>query len=187
MRANRQRVLSEVVLLSVMKEPEFRRMFRMHPDDVFDLLAKITPLLPPRRADSVPVSILLFATLRFLAGGSYLDIYPRFYISPGSFSSSVMLVIAAIDMTVDNIRFPDQAMVGAADSPKRLADMARLVELAAGFAKLSGTKFPGTVAAVDGLVLAIWRPPWDVSVVWPVACCLACCVLFGHFNVFFAC
>jgi hypothetical protein len=145
----------------------FKRMYRMHPDDVWVILEKIdkhfaeASHLPRPRVDQVPTSLKLFATLRLLGGGSYLDIQNLYHIPQGSFFSIVGSVMQAINLVLDNISFPSQAM-GDPTSPAVQRDKKRLAELAEGFALLSGDKFPGTIAAGDGLLLKILRPSLQV-------------------------
>lgn len=157
---NRKRVYSEEVELSVRNPQFFQRLYRVHNDDFFDLLGKISPALPRARSDSCPHLLYLAATLRFLAGGSYLDISRRYYIPVGSLYPVFRIVVEAIDANLDNITFPQHACDDG--HPEQHNDLVRLQKITNGFDALSGGKFSGTVAAGDGIVIKIRRPPMEV-------------------------
>jgi hypothetical protein len=92
----------------------------------------------------IPVVSKLGAALRWLAGGSHLDICVSFQFSWKSFGTVVYSVLGAIDQVRDNIHFPFDEE--ACESACRTFD------------KFSGALFPGTVAAGDGVVFQIARP-----------------------------
>ena len=142
----------------------FRRMFPLHHDDVWDLVHKVHPVLNTGkrpRADRVPTCIKVLATLRLLAGGSYLDIAFMIGLPVGSFYDTVQSVIVAIDSVVDNIAFSHLG-TGDPNDPEVLRHLYRLAEMERGFSRGSGDKFYGTVAAGDGLLLKILRPTSEV-------------------------
>ena len=78
---NRDDVDYDIVVKKILKlkynSPKFfKRLYRLHPDDFDKVLEIITPSLLPKRKNSkhiVPPIISLCLGLRFLAGGSYLD------------------------------------------------------------------------------------------------------------------
>jgi hypothetical protein len=59
----------------------------------------------------IPAILKLGATLRYLAGGSYLDVSDLYGIASGSFYHITMFTIDIIDKMVDNINFPSNPKV----------------------------------------------------------------------------
>ena len=108
------------------------------------------PLL--RRAQPMFPKIKLAAALRFLAGASYLDLAFMFAMSHKHVMRYVWEACEAIDKVLDNVKFP-------------IDDYDALKRLEAGFISISGRHadgkpvFPGTVAAGDGVVFPIVKPP----------------------------
>ena len=94
-----------------------------------------------------PVSpcIKLCLAIRYLSGGSYLDLSFAFNVEYKAVMSHVWEVLRAIDSELNNINFP-------------LDDEDKLRELEAGFNKISNNCFKGTVAAGDGVVFRMQRP-----------------------------
>ena len=127
----------------------FKRSYRLHRDDFMDLLSKIRPRVEysnpfgTHHCDDdcghIDPLIQLAATLRLLAGGSYLDICFGYHISTGTIYKVFWRVLKAIDAVVDNINFDY-------DSEEAME------ELEATFAKISKGAFRGTVAAGDGII-----------------------------------
>jgi hypothetical protein len=91
---------------------------------------------------SIPVVIKLASTLRFLAGGVYLDLSFGYDLDENNIHKMMFQVIKAMDDCDDpflnNIIFP--------------TDKDGLAKLEAGFNRLSPGRFRGTVAAGDGVV-----------------------------------
>jgi len=85
-------------------------------------------------------------TLRWLAGVSYLDLAWGYELPHNTIHSYFYEVLEAIDSTHDNINFP-------------INDMEKLIEIEQGFSALSGGLFRNTVAAGDGIVFEISKPP----------------------------
>jgi hypothetical protein len=149
-----------------MSTRDFERNFRMSRNALELLLEMITPIIDPhpelsgiraraangrRDADSndnarVTPRMQLMITLRYLAGGSYLDIHARYGVSRSAFLASVDRVLAAIDETL-TISFPE------------FDDLEGLKKLANGFRDASdGHMFEHCVGAVDGYVPQIHCP-----------------------------
>ena len=80
--------------------------------------------------------IKLAAFLRWISGGSFLDISFGYELPIGTLYTMFAEVAQAIDVNVDNINFP-------------IDDPVKLKGLEADFAKISGGRFRGTVAAGD--------------------------------------
>jgi hypothetical protein len=87
----------------------------------------------------------LACALRFLAGASYLDLSFAFGIYYKTVMTYVWEAVEAIDELLDNIHFP-------------IEDELKLRELEQGFLSICGGKFPGTVAAGDGVVFRMDKP-----------------------------
>jgi hypothetical protein len=141
---------------------DFKRRFRMKRyqfEHILDLIrARIEPdaagkIQAIRSSGSfVPAELRLCATMRILAGGSYLDAADLFALAASSiWESTVWPVVLAIckctDPTLDNIHFP-------------FDDEVRLRQHEATFKKTAGQHWsgPGTVAAGDGCAVGIEQP-----------------------------
>ena len=156
-RRNRNFILNEIDNLT---ELEFRKMFRMRRDSFDKLYRTLEPLLytpnaaMARRSSGSIVSkkTKLYCTLRWLAGGSYLDICIAYGVSRSSFFSTshksgiVWPVIDAIDIAFQ---------IGLPQSRDKLK------ELANGFTRFTGGELYGCISAIDGRLairfLRYWR------------------------------
>ena len=141
---------------------DFKRRFRMKRYQFEHLLDIIRARIEPDAAGKlqairssgsyVPAELRLCATMRILAGGSYLDAADLFAIAASSiWDSTVWPVVLAIcsstDPALDNIKFP-------------FDDEMRLRQHEATFKKTAGPHWsgPGTVAAGDGCAVGIEQP-----------------------------
>ena len=126
----------------------FRRMYRMSHDCFMKLYEKIAPKITIQsnkaRGGVVWPVIKLAATLRFLAGGSYLDITESFGIGDATLYAAIWRVLEAIDATF-GMTFPSQ-----------LNDLVAIEER---FASTSKAGIRGCVGAVDGLLVKVVTPP----------------------------
>ena len=141
--------LAEMTRLS---ERNFRRKYRMRRATFDFLLDMIKPYLekPPRRRGSalggeIPKELLLGATLRFLAGGSYLDIASDHGMSQATLYASVWEVLAVIDKVLDNMTF-------------KVDDATFLEEKRELMSHFWGDSLYGCVGAIDGWACRIARP-----------------------------
>lgn len=132
---------------------EFQRYYRLDKETFDVLLERLRPLLAvdeamAMRGSSGPVSpeLQLSMTLRFLAGGSYLDLILLHGVHRSTFFKAVWRVIDAINDT-HNLLFP-------------LSDSEQLVDIADAFQTNRGSPQAmwGCVGAVDGLCIEILRP-----------------------------
>jgi len=127
----------------------FKRCFRLSVEDFEVLHDTIAPMLQPVACKSrQPISarIKLAMTLRFLAGGIYLDIAEAYHISHNHVHEYAVETILAIDEKVQNIVFPWD-------------DDAKLSEMAASYTEVAGhNAFHGAVAAGDGILFKITAP-----------------------------
>ena len=129
----------------------FRRHLRMTHESFVILLDKIRPHLPvpdeqmgALRGGIILPELRLYATIRYLAGGSYSDICFFCGISVAAFYSSVWTTINAINKAIE-IKFPSL--------PEDCAN------LASGFESVSHDGvIKNCVGAVDGYLLAIHTP-----------------------------
>ena len=145
------------VLLKIfnLNDATFRRMFRMDQSKFNELLCLIKPrisvnslghrLAVNSSGSVISPAIKLCLALRFLAGGSYLDIAFAFNVSSSSTMGYIWEVIIALDEEICNIEFP-------------INDERKLRSLEEGFASISNGAFRGTVAAGDGVVFRMQRP-----------------------------
>ena len=136
-----------------MSDKEFTRMFRMSKETFDLLLARILPNFRSyneKQAKCKCGSVIraktrLAATLRFLAGGSYLDIAALFGVCMKTFHANILWpTIAAINRTF-KIEFDWR-------------DRAQLSQVASEFANYSRGTMTGCVMAIDGLVIKTRRP-----------------------------
>jgi DDE superfamily endonuclease len=129
---------------------EFRRMFRLSREAFYWLLLKIKMDLQPKASlrqrlhfdREITAKTKLAITLRWLAGGSYLDIYFAFGVAISTFFKSDGILwgtIAAIDNNID-IGFP-------------LNDIQKLEEISEGFSGQCKRRMTGCVMAMDGWVM----------------------------------
>jgi DDE superfamily endonuclease len=144
---NRGYALQEMDNLSA---SEFRRMFRLSREAFYWLLLKLKMDLQPKASlrqrlhfdREITAKTKLAITLRWLAGGSYLDIYFAFGVAISTFFKSDGILwgtIAAIDNNID-IGFP-------------LNDIQKLEEISEGFSGQCKRRMTGCVMAVDGWVM----------------------------------
>jgi hypothetical protein len=124
----------------------FKKMYRLHKIDFLELLNKISHSIEPTyfRNNTITPVIKLAITLRYLAGGSFLDLSFGYEIPHNTIHQYFYEVVEAIDNHVDNIQFP-------------LDDYDKLVEMEREFSQI-GSFLRGTVAAGDGVVFKIKRP-----------------------------
>jgi hypothetical protein len=138
--------LNEMELLS---DKEFTRMFRLNRSGFNHLLEKISPAISGKslwnnhhhHQNEVPVKTKLAATLRWLAGGSYLDICFAFGISDSMFFKEdgvLWKTMRAINETLQ-IVFP-------------INDETELDAISEGFSKFCYNRLKGCVMAMDGWV-----------------------------------
>jgi hypothetical protein len=146
--------------LAAYSDDEFKRRFRMK-RYMFDLLVNaIRQDVEPQTdwakqcainssGSWVKAELKVAATLRLLAGGSYLDAADLFAVSASSFHRNTFwpVIIAICNCTkdfLDNVHFP-------------FDDEEKLRKHEASFSKFQ-KHFPGTVAAGDGCAFRIRRP-----------------------------
>jgi len=148
---NVQRDRSAVKLkILTMKDKTFKRNYRLDRPTFMKLLSQISDdlrLSPGQLSDKANIDplIMLAATLRFLAGGSYLDIAFGYDIGHASVYDVFRKVLVAVDTNLDNIQFPYDSEEG-------------LRYLEETFLKISKGVFKGTVAAGDGIVFRTFKP-----------------------------
>ena len=125
----------------------FKKYFRMDRPSFNALLENIKPHFSYQRSSGFLIhpAIRLAITLRFLAGGSYLDLAFAFEVPHNTIMKYIWEVCEAIDASLNNINFP-------------LGDEQGLRDLEQGFMRISGGVFQGTVAAGDGVVFRMQRP-----------------------------
>ena len=135
--------------LQEMRHSHFRSMFRMSHACFLTILEKIGTFMERNRTKSenaggyISPSMQLGMSVRFCAGGTYLDIHDRYGVSSSSFYS---LVFACLELIVEHypIVFP--------------TDAADLKELTAGFQQRQHEHmrvFLHALGALDGILLKI--------------------------------
>lgn len=137
----------------------FERYFRISPQDFRAIAAAITPELRElerkrtqggrRGAGFVEYDIRLAMMLRWLAGGSYLDIM---YLYGVDCTSTFYNVLWDTLVRVD-------AALPALSLESDLSDLGRCQTLASGFANRTSGWITGCIGALDGLLLQIEMPP----------------------------
>ena len=183
----RGHMLAYVHLLS---NKEFSRLFRIDRETFSELLLKITPFLPitnEQKAINSSGSMItnemkLGMTLRWLSGGSYLDICCEYGVSPKTFYSKKGILwptLDALDKALQ-LSFP-------------IDDDEELARLSKEFKDMSFGHFEFCVGAIDGLVLRT-RAPFLKEVRYPTSyrnrkgcfgvLCLAVADLRGKFLSF---
>jgi len=136
----------------------FKRHLRMELESFNQLLSYIRHDLEvdqeqaARRGGAIVLELCLYITLRWLAGGSYSDIYMFVGISKSSFYRLLWKTINAINATNElTIRFPSTV------------DECRIA--AAGFETISSSRaIQNCVSVVDGFLMKVVTPPmWIVG------------------------
>ena len=144
---NRGYALKEMEHLS---DKEFQRMFRLNRRAFYWLLSKIHHDISPAASlrqrvqleRNISATIKLAVMMRWLGGGSYLDICFAFGIAVGTFYKSKGILwgtMEAVNKFLE-IGFP-------------LHDMSRLEEISEGFSEFSHGRMKGCVMAMDGWVM----------------------------------
>ncbi|KAG8464368.1 hypothetical protein KFE25_003431 [Diacronema lutheri] len=134
---------------------EFKRMFRVDRTTFTAVLNKISPRLERRmpnkahaRGSALPVELMLACALRFLAGGSYLDICFGLEMSRAGFYRALDDVVDAINAEYTLCFNP--------------ADEAALRDLSNDWQRYKGAYIRGVVGAVDGIAVKIRCPGGEV-------------------------
>jgi hypothetical protein len=137
---NRTEPLDRIKNLS---EKEFTRFMRVSRNIFYSLLEKITPLIDPSKkgqqnamnssGSGISNELKLAATLRYLAGGSYLDITFEFGLGQNSFFHSKgplwPTMIALYKVLQDEISFPIQDKNELANIEKGFANCSKNANL----------------------------------------------------------
>jgi DDE superfamily endonuclease len=176
---NRGHAIEEFKHLS---STEFRSMFRLTRPAFYFLLTKIESKIESKRTlypnlerklPSIPAITKLAVTLRWLAGGSYLDICFGWGIAFGTFFKNDGILWGTISAINDclKIEFP-------------LHDPVEMERTSKGFSKYCQGRVHGTVMAVDGLVICTECPSKNVvgnqmafrnrKGVWGIICFAGC-------------
>lgn len=155
-RGNAKRDRSGIIIWSKeLDDTMFRRQFRLHRDDFYYVLLKISGDLKKDEQKAINSSgssispyLMLMITLRMLAGASYLDMI-HYHVHVDSVHSIVWETVCAITKNIDNIKI--------ASTEVDFLDIARdwsTIQKSRWGTYLS----VGTVYAGDGLVLEIQQP-----------------------------
>ena len=148
-----------------MSDDHFKRMFRMSRATFDSLEGKLMDFWEEMdvdqamRSSGAPISLRsrLACTLRWMAGGSYIDICFEFGIAPGSFFTENGVLWGTMKMLDDcfEIGFP-------------FTNNNKLKEMAANFARFSKNKMDNCVLAIDGWVCRT-RCPTATEVQYPMS------------------
>eukprot|EP00960_Hanusia_phi_P063091 765364-Hanusia_phi.AAC.1 len=146
------RVQWDDILHRVSQRVLFMRYYRLSQDTFYHVLHRIRPMLvregrhPSMLQLAISPEIMLAATLRWLAGGSYLDIMIIHGISKGSFYDSVHLVLEAIIHHFP-LAFP-------------CSDVVDIAKISQGVKKLAGGNhvFQHSIGFLDGILISIQCP-----------------------------
>lgn len=140
-----------------LSDRDFTRMFRVSRARFADILGKISPKLErdvqqAKNSSGGPITpkTKLAVTLRWLAGGCYLDICFGFGVANGSFYNAergpLWPTVRALDEAYD-LKFPCD-------------DLDRLQQIGAEFGAHSRGILQNCVGAVDGLLIRTRAPYW---------------------------
>lgn len=145
----RDNIIMKILSIANEEPALFKRMYRLHVTDFFNLLGEIKTLICPRRCfvttEPIDPIIKLCVALRFLAGGIFLDLSFGYEIPHQCVHMYVWETLEAINERIDNINFP-------------IEDVKQLGVLEQEFAEISCGRFRGTVAACDGVVFKMEKP-----------------------------
>ena len=113
------RVVDRITTTAAEDPTFFKKMFRLHVLDFWSIFENIKGILANKICSSGIPPLLKFAvTLRWLAGGSYLDLAWGFYLPHNTIHRYFFEVLHAIDCSVHNIQFPLDDMEGLAELEK---------------------------------------------------------------------
>ena len=127
-------------------ERGFKKRYRLSKAAFAALVVKISPLLERQwkfTSNPVSVELRLSMTLRWLAGGHYIDIIDMHGVHESTFYNCLWSTCEAI-CAVERLEFPD--------------DTAVRKELNKGFLKRSQGTFHNCIGALDGIAIAIRKP-----------------------------
>jgi DDE superfamily endonuclease len=117
----------------------FKRTYRMNRND-FEALCTLLSV----RDSRIPVSTRLSMTLRWLAGGSYLDISLSHHVATSSFYHVVDKTLMDLNEALKiNFNFRDAAYLN---------------KISAGFSRHGRSPLSGCVGALDGIAIKIQEP-----------------------------
>lgn len=125
---------------------EFRRRYKITRHRFRHLCGQLRPLLYPqnRGRHKIKVEIQLSMTLRFLAGGHYLDIIDAHgVLSPETFYTILANTLKAIDTVVT---WPGITTQGT------------MKEVSQGWSDYSNGAFQGCLGAIDGIAIKVAKP-----------------------------
>jgi DDE superfamily endonuclease len=124
----------------------FRRLYRMdrHTFDSLCEMLTVQDAVPFKSNAQLPLAMRLSVTLRWLAGGSYLDISLSHHIAISSFYHAVDKMIYELNRVLV-IRFPYD-------------DIDYLEKVSTGFRRQGRSPLSGCVGALDGLAIKILEP-----------------------------
>ena len=148
-KARRQMVWEERVASLTPKE--FERRYRMDLEGFNSVLEKIKPAFGPMRPNvpsQVAPELKLSMALRWVAGGSYLDIADLHGVEVSTFYQHLWTTLEAIDVAYE---LPLLSML-------ENVDEGALSPLIDGFDQKSGGIIRGCFGAVDGLAVKIAKP-----------------------------
>jgi hypothetical protein len=149
-----------VAFLNDIPEGRFKRMFRVTKATFAMVLDRIRPMIGKRCGLKnnennskmvIPPELKLAATLRWLAGGSYLDIAPLYSLSIESFHHPQGPLWPTIEAINQQFSFNFD-----------VSDKDKLEECSLGFYEMSKHRLEGCVMALDGLVVQV-KLPSDVD------------------------
>eukprot|EP01047_Picozoa_sp_COSAG01_P082761 COSAG01_NODE_17037_length_1183_cov_1.239852_1_plen_379_part_10 len=131
---------------------QFTRRYRIDKVGFQQMVAEITPYMPAvRRKGAISNEIKLAMTLRWLAGGSYLDIADLHGVSEEAFYTHVWQVMEAID-TVKAYRFQLLRLLSSLNLEQGRSPVEPLAE---GFDAKTHGIVTGCIGAVDGIAIKL--------------------------------
>ena len=138
---------------SFLTPKEFRRFYKLDYDNFRTVLRRLVPhmakVLPKSSQDqAVLYELELAVTLRWLAGGNYMDIYLLHGISESSFWRAIHAVVHALLIEYG------ESELGEA----KFTDPERLAEIELTFDRATAGLIRGCVGAIDGMAVKIKRP-----------------------------
>jgi hypothetical protein len=135
---------------------EFRKLYKLDNDNFKRTLARLIPHMAKAtptndKEPAVAYELELACTMRWLAGGNYLDIHHHHGISEAAFWRGIHRCIYAILMEYGPEHLGDA----------KFSDPVQLAEIERTFAAANGETIRGCVGAIDGCAIRINRPGDD--------------------------
>ncbi len=141
-----------------LSDNEFMKRYKLSKSGFARLCHKLRPYVGTKRnnkharnssGSGITTEICLSMTLRYLSGGSFLDIIDMHGVGKSTFYRLLWATVEGINKVINMDGIPTK-------------NHSALAKLSAGFERLNSGALVGCVGAIDGIAIEIFKPtPWD--------------------------